>query len=505
MATLTQKKKRAKSEEREFESIDTNSKNKSKSEEREPDFQFDVTKILKTELKSLTKKLGNFEDEEQLSNTCEDVKKNVKNQKSLLQHEDYLMSMAKTIERLTKVMSTVPKESRARDLVMDIISGIKKDTQESNEVQNIVKLKNNPHMFVNIELKCLTRSINSASEHYFQAPALGRIWKMYGETIQERKDEVVKYLKHIKSLKLAKDDIARFSGSLEEILEELKRNLSKHSTESTAVDRMSFLEECVSEIEKGILNIINDEQEATDDVSFAFEDASPSIRPELDISLEERLRRAHIESAEFELLCPEARVERVVNELHTTYEDALKSAMEYTLDNPIYQGKEWFKYFDKQSTISCTIEKDGLKCDTQLKIEYRKDGNGYVFKLSGINDHSSHQEIPSIEDNLAVESRDEASVQNQDGLPQEPHAENHTAPEPTSTNQQNTGQENHPDIQSSPLIQCQRGIQSIIESFDNEQERLAVIEQFKLNDLQNLVKEKFLAEAGKVLNKYIFG
>ena len=448
-------------------------------------------------------KLCNFEDEEQLSKTYEDVKKNVKNQKSILEHDDFLMSMANTLERLTQVGLKVPKESRAKDLVVDIMSSIKKDIEEANDVQNIMQLQKNPKMFVQCELKFLTRSINYISENYFQAP--GGFLKTYRKTIQEKKDEVVKCLKHLQNLKLAKDDIAKFSDLLEEILEELKRNLSKHSTESTAVDRMSFLEECVSEIEKGILNIINDEQEATDDVSFAFEDASPSIRPELDISLEERLRRAHFESAEFELLCPEARVERVVNELHTTYKDALKSAMEYTLDNPIYQGKEWFKYFDKQSTISCTIEKDGLKCDTQLKIEYRKDGNGYVYKLSGINDHSSHQEIPSIEDNLAVESRDEASVQNQDGLPQEPHAENHTAPEPTSTNQQNTGQENHPDIQSSPLIQCQRGIQSIIESFDNEQERLAVIEKFKLNDLQNLVKEKFLAEAGKVLNKYIFG
>ena len=180
--------------------------------------------------------------------------------------------------------------------------------------------------------------------------------------------------------------------------------------------------------------------------------------------------------------------------------------MKHTFENPHHQGKEWFS--SNGSTFFCNIEKDGIKCETKLKIVYIKEGNGYVFKLMGINDHSLHQENPSIGDLLDVDRREEAPIQNQsnnqDELQQEPHPENHPNTETPNTNQRNPGQENHPEAQNAQLIQCQRGIQIILDSFDNEQERLAIIDRFKLQDLQSCLEKKFLAKAGKLFTKYNF-
>ena len=461
----------------------------------------------RAELKRLTKQLeklisADTEDEGKLSETTKDMKRMLLCHKFHFKARDTILlkSLSNTKERISDIRPRARRESKALDFINEISSDLEKVILDMNEIQIIETPER-----VKTDLKIQTFFINTSSKHYFHAPG-NNIWVLCQKDIQEAKDEMVKILGLIQSLRLPKADIDKFE--LEQRLEELKNIKNLHSKAPTASDRMPFLEECLSEIEIGILNVINPQHEAND-ASLALEEASPSIQPELEMSLEERLRRAQIGCEEFDPLSPEyqeSTVERVVNEVHATFGDAYKSAMKHTLENPHHQGKEWFS--SNGSTFFCNIEKDGIKCETKLKIQYYKEGNKYVFKLFGINDHSLHQENPSIGDLLDVDRREEAPIQNQstnqDEPQQEPHPENHANTEPPNTNQQSPGQENHPEAQNAQLIQCQRGIQIILDSFDNEQERLAIIDRFKLQDLQSCLEKKFLAKAGKLFTKYNF-
>ena len=500
MATKS-KKKKSKSADREIESVfDTKSKNKSKSEDRETEVALDVSWHLRAELKRLTKDLDKIssadtEDEEKLSKTIEDMKRMLRCHKIHFKAGDTILlrSLSNTKERITDIHSRARQESKALNFINEISSDLEKEILELNEIHYIEKIKSTPHQ-VNVDLKIKTCAIETYSKLYFNSPG-DNIWVSCQKEIQEAKDKMVKILGRIQSLHLPKDDIDKFE--LEQRLEELKNYKNSHSKAPTACDRMPFLEECLSEIENEILNVFNPQHEAND-ASLALEEASPSIQPELEISLEERLRRAHIGCDEFDPEC-------VVNEVHTTFQNAYESAMKHTFENPHHQGKEWFS--SDGSTISCKIEKDGIKCETKLKIQYYKEGNKYVFKLFGINDHSLHQENPSIGDLLDVDRREEAPIRNQstnqDEPQQELHPENHANAEQPNTNQQSPGQENHPEAQNATLIQCQRGIQIIIDSFENEQERLEIMERFKLQDLQSCLEKKFLAKAGKLFTLII--
>ena len=132
------------------------------------------------------------------------------------------------------------------------------------------------------------------------------------------------------------------------------------------------------------------------DAESAFGNLAPSIIPIREYTLREEVENVLEDGVQY--LCPEYQgsVEGMinVNEVHSTYEDALKSAKEYTFDNPLYQGKKWFEFDANQSTISCTIE----KCETYLKIEFVEHKHGILFTLSGMDNHSSHQNYDEVQD-----------------------------------------------------------------------------------------------------------
>ena len=407
MATITKKKKKAKSEDREMvAALTTKSKNKSKSKSKseERDLEgctLDMSWYLRGELKSLTKTLDKLStkggDEKQLSKTTREMKSIIRghmnhyqpNQANEADYTILLGSLRNTLERINDTISRVPEERKAiaYGFIGEIITDVTKAVEGIGEFRCI---KINPYKF-KIDVKILTLTINHCIRCYLEEAPGSRERKFYRKKIEESKDKIIEKLGYLQSLQFSKDKVAQFS--LEERLEDLKNNEQLHSN---ACDQTAFMEDCISKIEIEILKIVK--PEATNDGLLAFEDASPSIRPEPDMSLEERLRRTHIE----------------------------------------------------------------------------------------------------VGDHLGVESRDEPLIQSQseyqDELHQESHSENHA--DNAKTNQQNLGQENHPDVQSAHFIQCQRGIQSIIESFDNEQERQAIIEQFKLRDLQNLLEKKLLSNSG---------